>query len=45
VRNLFEAALARQADRLADSNPDNGELSVLTAEDVGTGQVVPGISA
>ncbi|MBB5234125.1 hypothetical protein [Deinococcus budaensis] len=45
VRNVFEAALARQADRLAVHDPQDGELSVLTGEDVGTGQEMPGIRA
>lgn len=47
IRNLFESALARQANRLAGHDPQDGELSVLTAEDVGAGpgQAVLRISA
>jgi len=45
IRNLFESALSRQADRLAGRDPQDGDLSVLTPEDMGAGQVMPGIRA
>ena len=36
VRNLFEAAVARQADRLASvADPTDEQLTTLTAADLG----------